>query len=101
MAAKLIISTGKLTFLRAHEVDSGFGPANDSIDGEAVVKLSSHPDRAMGFPLRVDADRVAHEAMFHLLRDAFAGDLTVTIEYSIDLDAGKKNGMILRVALQR
>lgn len=101
MAAQLVNSVGKLTFLRAHEVGSGFGPSTDAIDVEVVVKLNSVPDRAMGFQLRDNANGRAHAGMLDLLRDAFANNATVSIDYSIDLQAGKKNGTILRVALQK
>lgn len=101
MAPQLINSTGKLTMLRAHEVGSKFGPPNDSIDVEVVVKLNTVPDRAMGFQLRDNANALAHTGMLDLLRDAFTGNVTVSLDYSIDLEAGKKNGTILRVVLQR
>lgn len=101
MATKLIQSTGKLTFLRVHDVGSKFGPPSDQIDVEVVIKIDSHTDRAMGFQLRNDGNRAARQGMLDLLRDAFRGDFTVTIDYSIDLDAGKKNGVILRTALKK
>ena len=45
------------------------------------------------------ADQVARRAMFDLLRDAYANDWRVTLDYSIvDL---KKNGVIMRVALAK
>ena len=99
MATKLIQSTGELIFLRVHDVGSKFGPPSDQIDVEVVIKIDSLPDRAMGFQLRNDGNRAARQGMLDLLRDAFVGDFTVTIDYSIDLDAGKKNGVILRTAL--
>ncbi|MEU9880365.1 hypothetical protein [Streptomyces phaeochromogenes] len=101
MAEKLINSKGRITFLRVERVGSRFGPPGDSIDVEAVIRISSHPDRAMGFQLRADAHQIANTAMLDLLRDAFAVDLPVSIDYSIDLDGGKKNGTILRVTLER
>jgi hypothetical protein len=50
----------------------------------------------MGFQLRNDNNRAAHQGMLDLLRDAFNLKANVTFDYSIDLDAGKKNGNILR-----
>jgi hypothetical protein len=101
MAEKLIQSSGKLTFLRAHDLGSGFGPQSDFIDVEVVAKLDSEPVRAMGFQLRDDKELSARQGMLDLLREAFSRNLTVVLDYSIDLDAGKKNGVILRTALKK
>jgi hypothetical protein len=99
MATKLITSQGKITFLRVQEVGGKFGGQGDQIDVDVATKLSTHPDRAMGFKLRVDDNRLAHQGMLDLLRDAFASSSTVSLDYSIDLEAGKHNGTILRVTL--
>jgi len=95
----LLQSTGKLTFLRVHDVGTKFGPATDQIDVEAVMKLSTVPDRAMGFQLRNDGQRAARQGMLDLLRDAFANNLTVSVDY--DLVTGRKNGVAIRVALTK
>lgn len=91
--------TGKLTFLRVHDVGTGFGPDSDKIDVEVVMKLSSEPDMAMGFQLRNDGDRPARQGMLDLLRDAFNNNWTVVVDY--DIDSGKKNGVAMRVALRK
>jgi hypothetical protein len=95
----LLQSTGKLTFLRVHDVGTKFGPATDQIDVEAVMKLSSQPDRSMGFQLRNDSNRPARQGMLDLLRDAFDHNWTVTVDYNVD--SGKKNGVAIRVALTK
>jgi hypothetical protein len=96
--ATLQQTSGRVTFLRAHDVGSGWGPPNDSIDVEVVTKLDSS-DHAFGFQLRSDGNQAARRAMFDLLRDAYAHDWRVTIDYSIiDL---KTNGVIMRVALAK
>lgn len=95
----LLQSTGKLTFLRVHDVGTAFGPPTDRIDVEVVMKLSSQPDRAMGFQLRNDANRPARQGMLDLLRDAFNHNWTVSVDYN--LDAGRKNGVAIRVALTK
>jgi hypothetical protein len=92
-------SSGKLTFLRVHDVGTKFGPSTDQIDVEVVMKLSSEPDRAMGFQLRNDSNGPARQGMLDLLRDAFNHDWTVTVDY--DLDTGKTNGLAMRVALRK
>jgi hypothetical protein len=47
-----LLKTGRITFLRAHDVGTGFGPPDDLIDVEAVVKLDSRPaaERCSGHP---------------------------------------------------
>ena len=95
----LIQSRGTLTFLRVHDVGTRFGPATDQIDVEVVMKLSSQPTRAMGFTLRNDTNRPAHQGMLDLLRDAFTRNLTVVVDYN--LDTGKNNGVAIRVALTK
>ena len=95
----LLASTGKVTFLRVHDVGTAFGPPADQIDTEVVTKLNSEPDRAMGFQLRNDGNRPARQGMLDLLRDAFNNNWTVTIDYN--LDAGKENGVAIRVALRK
>jgi hypothetical protein len=99
--AALIQSKGKLTFLRVHDVGTGFGPPQDFIDSEVVIRLDTVPDRAMGFQLREDENRSARQGMLNLLRDAFNNNWTVTVDYDIDLDAGATNGVIIRVALSK
>lgn len=95
----LLQSKGKLTFLRVHEVGSKFGPPSDQIDVETVIKLATDPDKAMGFKLRNDANRPVRQGMLDLLRDAFSNNLTVVVDF--ELATGKKNGVIIRVALQK
>lgn len=101
MANQLIQSTGRVVFLRAHEVGTGFGPPADQIDVEVVVRLDTVPDRALGFRLRNDANRHAHRAMFDLLRDAFEHGFSTTIDYHLDVDAGENNGLAIRAWLTR
>lgn len=95
----ILESTGKISFLRVHDVGTGFGPPGDQLDVEVVVKLVTKPDMAFGFQLRNDGNRVAREGMLGLLRDANANGWNVTLDY--DLPDGKKNGMLFRVAIIR
>jgi len=92
-------STGKITFLRVHDVGTGFGPPSDFINVEVVIQLDTHPGESFGFQLRVDANRAAREGMLNLLRDAFDNNSNVTIDY--DITPPKKNGVIMRVALRK
>lgn len=95
----LVQSSGKLTFLRVHDVGTKFGPPTDQIDAEVIMKLTTQPDRAMGFQLRNDGNRPARQGMLDLLRDALNHNWTVTVDYN--LAAGKKNGVAIRVALTK
>jgi hypothetical protein len=97
--ADLLQSSGKVTFLRVHDVGTGFGPPSDFIDVEVVVQLNTQPGKSFGFQLRNDANRPAREGMLGLLRDAFNTNATAVIDYNIA--PGKKNGVIIRVALTK
>ena len=89
---------GKLTFLRVHDVGTGYGPPSDFLDVEVVVQLNHDNTRSYGFQLRDDANRPARQGMLDLLRDAFNHNWTVIIDY-MRVDATKNNGTIIRVAL--
>jgi len=90
---------GLVSFLRVHQLLSGYGPADDRIDGEVVFKVEGRPDEAFGFKLRDDPDGPSHEAMFSLLKLAYLHRLTVWFDYVRDTAAGKRNGRIVRVWL--
>jgi hypothetical protein len=93
----LLEKTGVITFLRAHDLGTGFGPPTDFLDGEAVIKLDTAPDEAFGFQLRNDRFRPSRQAMFDLLKDAYFNNRAVTIDYLII--PGRHIGVIIRVAL--
>jgi hypothetical protein len=95
--AELRETRGKVTFLRVHDVGTGFGPPTDFIDVEVVVQLDTKPGESYGFQLRNDNNRPAREGMLDLLRDAFNTNASVLLDYNIP--TGKKNGVIIRVAL--
>jgi hypothetical protein len=97
--ANLLEKTGKIVFLRAHDLGTKFGPPNDQLDVEAVFCLNAIADGAFGFQLRNDNNLPARQAMFSLLRDAFVNNLPVTADFFID--PGKKNGVAIRIALIR
>lgn len=97
--ADLLNREGKVSFLRAHDVGTGWGPPGDELDVEAVFMLQEFAGDAYGFQLRIDAERATREAMFALLRSAFVNELTVSVDYFID--PGKHNGRAIRIALIR
>ena len=95
----LLEKTGKIVFLRAHDLGTGYGPPSDQLDVEAVFILNALGDGAYGFQLRSDENLPARQAMFSLLRDAFVHNLTVIADYLIE--QGRINGTAIRVALIR
>jgi hypothetical protein len=97
--ADLFNHQGKLTFLRAHDVGTGWGPQDDFLDVEVVFMLDTVPAAAFGFQLRDDAEGPVRAAMVDLLRDAFVHGFTVSVDAFVD--AGKNNGRAFRIALVR
>jgi hypothetical protein len=99
MAMALRQATGKVNFLRVHDVGTGWGPAQDHLDVEVVIGLDSQPGKAFGFQLRDDRNRPARQGMLDLLRDAFNNNWRVTTDFNIE--DGKNNGVIIRVWLTK
>jgi hypothetical protein len=97
--AGLVQSSGKITFLRVHDVGTGFGPPSDFIDVEVVVQINTRPGESFGFQLRNDSNRAARQGMLDLLRDAFNSNATVVLDY--DIEPPKKNGVMIRVAVTK
>jgi hypothetical protein len=95
--AVLLQANGRITLLRVHNLGTRYGPPNDQIDVEVVVKLDTQSGKAFGFQLRNDINYPAHRSMLDLLRYAFKINRPVTIDYNID--PGKNNGVIIRVWL--
>jgi hypothetical protein len=89
--------TGRITFLRVHDIGTEFGP--DQLDIDAVIQLDGRTDVSFGFQLRTDDNRVARQGMLDLLRDAYVHNWPVTIDY--DIPPGKQNAVLFRVALIR
>lgn len=92
-----IETTGRITFLRVHDIGTKFGP--DHLDIDAVIQLDHKTNLSYGFQLHTDSNQVARQGMLDLLRDAYANNWPVTIDY--DIPAGKQNGVLFRVALIR
>jgi hypothetical protein len=86
---------GKISLLRVHDVGTKYGPPQDQLDVEVIVVLQSAPDRAFGFQLRDDGNRPVRQGMLDVLRDAFANNSNVAMDFIAP--AGKKNGRIIRV----
>jgi len=97
--ADLLNTSGRIAVLRVHDVGTKYGPPADQIDVEVVVTLQNQPGKAFGFQLRGDGNQQARRAMLDLLRDAFAANLPVSMDYNIT--PGKNNGVVIRVWLTR
>jgi hypothetical protein len=94
--ADLKLAAGKLVFLRIND-SGGYGPPDDFLDAEVIVALDSMQGYACGFQLRSDANRPVREGMLSLLRQAFADNTKVELQYLVT--PPKKNGVIIRVVL--
>jgi hypothetical protein len=98
-SADLRTASGKITFLRVHDVGGAFGPPTDSIDVEVVIQLNGNATESFGFQLRNDNNRAAREGILDLLRDAFNNNWTVHVDYNVT--PPKRNGVIFRVAVTK
>jgi hypothetical protein len=76
-----VITKGKIKFLRVNEVGDGFGPAGDHLDAEVIFGLDTESQKSFGFKLRNDQNGLTHEAMFHMLHQAFLGNHEIFMEY--------------------
>ncbi|HEX3819763.1 MAG TPA: hypothetical protein VHW45_05505 [Candidatus Sulfotelmatobacter sp.] len=92
-ASAQVNASGKITLLRVHDLGTGYGPPSDFIDVEAVLWLDSQPGKAFGFQLRNDQFLPARQGMLDLLRDAFANNWNVSIDYL--MPAGHTNNFVL------
>jgi hypothetical protein len=97
--AATLNASGRIAVLRVHEVGGKYGPPTDQIDVEVVVTLQGQPGKAFGFQLRSDGNQPVRRGMLDLLRDAFANNWVVNVDYNIA--AGKNNGIIIRVWLSK
>ena len=91
----IIETVGRITFLRAHELGSGYGKSPNFLDCEVIVLLAEEPVRAFGFKLRADPDEPTRREMFDLLRSAFIAERPVRLDY---VTTGPRVGEIIRVA---
>lgn len=88
-------ASGRITFLRVHDVGTGFGRPPNLLDGEVVCLLDSIPWLSFGFQLRNDSERATRKAMLALLRAAFVANRPVSIDY---VRTAPRVGTIIRVA---
>lgn len=99
MPTKIKQKTGKVSYLRAHNRGSGWGPPSDFLDAEVIVRFDDDTSNAYGLQLRNDDNLPAAQAMFVLLQDSFNSNEPVTINYFEE--AGRHNHKLFRVWRQR
>jgi hypothetical protein len=91
----ILETVGHITFLRAHDLGTGYGKPPNFLDCEVIVLLAEEPLRAFGFQLRADSERPTRREMFDLLRSAFVAERPVRLDY---VKTGPQVGEIIRVA---
>ena len=91
----LVETVGRITFLRAHEIGSGYGKPPNFLDCEVIAQLAEAPLRAFGFKLRADPEEPTRREMLDLLRSAFITQRPVRLDY---VKTGPRVGEIIRVA---
>jgi hypothetical protein len=87
---------GKVTFLRLHDVNTGFGPPADPTPGELVVSLDSEPNVWFGLPLRVGTSEAMAKGSLDLVRDSFVNDSVIVIEHQAVGPTGRKVIRVIR-----
>jgi hypothetical protein len=93
---QLLNISGKIKYLRMHDLKTGYGPQNDYLDVEVVLRLDSDPNMALGFQLRNASFLPAHKDMLSLLIHAFDRDRTVSLDY---IKTGLNSGVVIRTWL--
>ena len=68
----VLSASGRITFLRANDIGTGFGPPSDFLDVEVIVQLDSQPGKSFGFQLRADGNEDAATACLILCGRPFA-----------------------------
>lgn len=91
----LLNATGRLTFLRAHDVGTGWGRPPNTLDAEVIALLDTIPWMSFGFQLRADGETATRRDMLALLRAAFVDDTPVSIDY---VRTAPRAGTAIRVA---
>jgi hypothetical protein len=91
---------GFVSFLRVHEIGSGFGGGDSNfLDADVVFKLDREPAKAFGFQLRDDENRPIREGMLALLREAATIPAVIEIEYLELVIPPNQNSFVFRMNL--
>lgn len=94
MAHKVKGAKGKIILLRAHQLNTFYGPPGDKLCTEVVIRLDTVPKLAFGIPLMPSEHLPSREAMYRLALEAFKNRWTVRIDY---WETGKNNHVMFRI----
>ena len=78
-----------------HEIGTKYGPPTDQIDADVIFQIESAPTKAFGFQLRDNSNKLAHQGMLDLLKDALANNYRVHFDYNNV--PGKNNSTVIIV----
>jgi hypothetical protein len=90
----ILRAAGRVTFLRVHEVGSGFGRGANFLDVELVVRLDSDPEFAFGLQLRPGPQEYAARGALDHLRRSMRRNSAVEIDYR---RTGFRSDIIIRI----
>jgi hypothetical protein len=77
----LLNASGRLTFLRVHDVGTRWGRPQNQLDAEVILTLDTNDALTFGFQLRADSEAPTRSGMFSVLRAAFVADGVVSIDF--------------------
>ena len=99
-AIRALTTEGFVTFLRVHELETGWGGGESNfLDAEVIFKLDTEPTKSFGFQLRDDDNLPVREGMLALLQTALVNDIRVKIDYDERKINPERNSFVMRVAL--
>ncbi len=85
---------GRITLLRINLPGTKYGIPPNQLDAEVIIAIDSYPGRVFGLKLRANGYESSARAMFNTLRNAFANNIKIHIEY---IKKSVRTGNILRV----
>lgn len=77
---RLLQTTGTVEWIRVNDVGTGFGPADDFIDGEVIFKLTNG-DNNYGFQLRNNDNALVAQGGLSLLSKAMENGWNINVDY--------------------
>jgi Zn-dependent metalloprotease len=77
----IVNAQGRVVFLRAHDVGTGWGAVPENLDAEVIFKLDTLPSIALGFQARKNINAVTHLQMLDTLRSAFERNSRISVDY--------------------
>jgi len=84
-AEELLTATGKITMIRISGYDDQWGAEGRYLKGEVFFWMDTMPGKTFGYQFPNDANQMRAREVSELLRDAFAHNWKVTVEYWADV----------------